>query len=84
MTVSLSTDEIKKMRDYIIGIRSEKGKIDADQFELKRLINSKEAEFKIRLKAVQERCPHVNTNYTPDASGNNDSFTNCDDCGKYL
>lgn len=34
-----------------------------------------------RVARVQEQCKHVHTTYTPDASGNNDSSTDCDDCG---
>ena len=39
---------------------------------------------KIELKKLQKTCPHTNTQYEPDASGNNDSYTWCRLCGKTL
>jgi hypothetical protein len=33
---------------------------------------------------VQLECPHYLTTYYPDPSGNNDSSTQCDICGKEL
>lgn len=37
-----------------------------------------------RMKELQERCPHKETRYFPDASGNNDSWIECVDCNKEL
>lgn len=34
--------------------------------------------------AVQSRCAHADHTYYPDASGNNDSYTLCNVCGKEL
>ncbi len=31
---------------------------------------------------AQETCSHKQTRYCPDPSGNNDSYTECDWCGK--
>lgn len=33
------------------------------------------------LKEAQKRCKHSKTTYHPDASGNNDSYVECDNCG---
>jgi hypothetical protein len=37
-----------------------------------------------RRKLFQATCPHKNVEYVPDASGNNDSYHECNDCGKIL
>lgn len=39
-------------------------------------------EFKMRLKSMQANCPHYSTTYQGDPSGNNDSHTVCNTCGK--
>lgn len=52
---------------------------------------SAKKEHHIRMKAIQEKwrelkseCPHLETTYYPDASGNNDSETTCNICGASL
>lgn len=35
-----------------------------------------------QLVAIQQQCSHKSTTYYPDPSGNNDSFHECNDCGK--
>lgn len=37
-----------------------------------------------RLRKVQEECPHLTSTFTPDPSGNNDSYYTCNICGKIL
>lgn len=48
------------------------------EFEAKREILRQE------LRAAQKICKHEHTTYHPDPSGNNDSYTECDVCGKYI
>ena len=36
------------------------------------------------LKQLQERCKHSNTYFCDDASGGNDSYYECKNCGKVL
>ena len=36
------------------------------------------------LREAQKICLHEHSTYFPDASGNNDSWTECDECGKTL
>lgn len=38
----------------------------------------------VEVKEVREKCPHYVTTYYPDPSGNNDSETTCDICGKEM
>jgi len=40
--------------------------------------------LKVRLMKHQNKCKHKNTKHVPDASGNNDSYDECLDCGKEL
>jgi len=51
--------------------------------ELTRSRNARRT-LKDRLLAFQITCLHKNTKYVPDASGNNDSYTECIECGKEL
>ena len=37
--------------------------------------------LKQKLKEAQKKCQHKKTTYYPDPSDNNDSFTECDECG---
>lgn len=48
--------------------------------ELTRSRNARRA-LNDRLLAFQNTCLHTNTQYVPDASGNNDSYTECLECG---
>ena len=40
------------------------------------------AALQIKIREIQQTCPHPHQTYYPDASGNNDSSYYCDDCGK--
>lgn len=41
-------------------------------------------EYRMKLRDLRAQCPHVNTSFETDPSGNNDSCHQCDDCGKEL
>ena len=40
--------------------------------------------LKEKLREEQKKCKHSKTTFHPDPSGNNDSFTECDVCGKEI
>ncbi len=40
--------------------------------------------LKQTLREAQAKCDHPKTTYHPDPSGNNDSYTECDVCGKEI
>jgi hypothetical protein len=40
--------------------------------------------LKEKLREAQKKCDHPVTTYHPDPSGNNDSYTECDVCGKEI
>lgn len=53
------------------------------------LINSETAKYDLRIKELrvcirdwQKKCEHWSKTYHPDPSGNNDSFYECNVCGK--
>jgi hypothetical protein len=45
---------------------------------------AKRGHLRAVLQVEQTKCTHPKTTYHPDPSGNNDSFTKCDVCGKEL
>jgi hypothetical protein len=48
------------------------------EFQIKREFLRKD------LRVAQNECKHEHTTYHPDPSGNNDSYTECDWCGKEI
>jgi uncharacterized coiled-coil DUF342 family protein len=68
---------IEEIQSKIRSLEKEKCKAKAD-FDIKiDIINS-------QIKSIKEECVHELTTYYPDASGNNDSFYECDICGKEI
>jgi len=72
---------VTKMKEYVADIRHEVQRISEER-------SLTEAEHKVVLKgldeqlaAVRAKCPHIETSYFPDASGNNDSYYQCKWCG---
>lgn len=70
-----------KIKDYVGNIRHEVKRISEERGLI-------ESEHKVALKgldeqlgAVRKKCPHLETQYYPDASGNNDSWYECKWCG---
>lgn len=41
-------------------------------------------EYRMKLRDLRAQCKHENTSFESDPSGNNDSYHQCDDCGKEL
>ena len=62
-------------------------KIAYNQQNLQKTTNEYEwckEKLSVELEEIQSKCLHESTTYYPDASGNNDSSTICDICGKEL
>lgn len=81
---SVNELEIKKIQEYIVGIRNSIYQLRQEMSAEHSHHNEMEKVFKVRLDAIQKRCPHVSSTHYPDASGNNDSSDICNDCGAYL
>ncbi len=66
------------------GIKTERSRLDQER----RRIDSDYAKAKeawlLKLRALEERCPHPDTSFCADPSGNNDSYYVCTYCGKEL
>lgn len=65
--------------------------IESSIKDLKTLIEDEEAKYEKRIKEIktcikdwQETCKHWSKTFHPDPSGNNDSFHECNICGKEL
>jgi hypothetical protein len=57
------------------------------RIEMQRLFERQELARKrleSKLAKLQTKCKHEHKTFYPDPSGNNDSYYECDDCGKYL
>ena len=48
---------------------------------LEKETGAKREALRQELREAQKKCTHKHTTYYPDASGNNDSWTECDECG---
>jgi hypothetical protein len=67
-------DEVLSLqRDLKMLDRAEQEAIDAHEAKLREIYG--------RRQHIQCACTHPSTTYHPDASGNNDSHTECDICG---
>lgn len=61
--------------------------IDALYRQLEKLLEDMQLAAEPINKAIadlQKNCPHINTKYHPDVSGNYDNWTSCLDCDKEL
>ena len=52
--------------------------------ELKDIYNINVNRLMDNIEAIQQSCPHIEHTFFGDPSGNNDSFTLCNWCGKQL
>lgn len=58
---------------------------DANLKEARKVYDAAEEKWRTEVSAIRRHdCPHAVTTYEPDASGNNDSSTECDVCGMTL
>lgn len=77
-----TSDEILELLQQDGRLRKEKKEIERQE-EVSR---QRHADEKARLGILQiqlrSACPHLETTFYPDASGNSDSFRACDLCGK--
>jgi hypothetical protein len=72
-----------KARELISRIRRDRADFSNQINEAKKQYQDKLEEITSKQKLLYERCPHLNTKFHPDASGNNDSEYECLDCGKF-
>lgn len=77
-------EKYNKILVYVDEIRKEIKTLKANRAQATADYKNDMEVYETKFKEIQARCPHINTKYTPDASGNNDSSTDCEDCGKYL
>ena len=73
----LST-QLKLMEDIRKGIKIIHQDMDRENLRHEAAIRA----YKEKLKAYREQCNHWTRTYYADPSGNNDSFYECDICGK--
>lgn len=61
------------------------GKVYWEIFKMRAQLRERHADdweaFRLDVRALQSACSHLRTTYHPDASGNNDSWTECLECG---
>ena len=69
------------MKKYEKDIRREVSWIEMEREEASAVHNATIKELDKQLITVRKKCQHIGTEYYPDASGNNDSWTECKWCG---
>lgn len=67
-----------KLRNIATGIQQLKRELKV----LETVYDEQKTELRKKIVALQEQCPHPKSTYYPDASGNNDSWSECELCGK--
>ena len=72
---------VTKMKDYVFDIRRVVKRINEEREQADSTHKARLNGLDEQLDAVRERCPHLETRYFPDASGNNDSYYECKWCG---
>ncbi len=72
---------LNKTLSLLAEIRSELLRNTNERHEEDETHKKKIAQIELRLRKIQQKCPHLETTYYPDASGGNDSETRCDLCG---
>ena len=72
---------VTKMKDYVGNIRHEVNRIKLAREEAGTGYRRTLKELDEQLDSVRKKCPHLETRYYPDASGNNDSYYECKWCG---
>ncbi|KKK98382.1 hypothetical protein LCGC14_2643290 [marine sediment metagenome] len=75
---------VHKMQTYVKEIRNELAVIEKARARIERQYETTLKMLDEDLAALRTKCPHLETTYHPDASGNNDSWNECNLCGKEL
>jgi len=75
---------VHKMQTYVKEIRNEFAVIEKARARIERQYETTLKMLDEDLTVLRARCPHLETIYHPDASGNNDSWDECNLCGKEL
>jgi hypothetical protein len=76
----------EKMRQYHEAVELKK-RIQEIRAQINRIRLQAEEQIEAAeegIENLQKMCKHQDTTYQPDPSGNNDSTTKCNICGKYL
>lgn len=84
MSDTMTKEQVLQAYKYVRNIKSAIHRADEEYRKAQDAFNKAKRIYDGTISDLQQRCPHINTEYTPDASGNNDSSTDCLDCGKYL
>ena len=63
-------------------IKSSVASVERQKHELRDRYETVLQELNKEITEIRNECPHISTTYHPDASGNNDSITECNHCGK--
>lgn len=72
--------KLKENEDITSSIKSANKEIEAECKKHETTIK----EIKLKITTLQKKCAHWSKTYHPDPSGNNDSYYECESCGKYL
>lgn len=77
----LDLEWIERNLSDILTITKDIRRFHEDIAKAQKQYEATKQQLQSQLKACQKDCPHFLTTYYPDASGNNDSWTECDICG---
>jgi hypothetical protein len=66
------------------GIKQERYRLDQERRRLEEDYVTAKNSWKIKLNTLQSRCPHPETVFHDDPAGGNDSYYQCQYCGKVL
>ena len=72
---------VTEMKKYVKDIRREVSRIEIAHEKADSTYKDTHKKLDDQLAEVRQKCPHLETEYYPDASGNNDSWTECKWCG---
>ena len=72
--------KLDNIKSITTQINTQKRELDSAEKIYKTILTN----FNLKIRDVQQTCPHILTTYYPDASGGNSSETICDICGKSL
>ena len=78
--LNLDIDKLTAINTIKVGLEIENTLLDKKEKEF----NLYKQQYKKNIIEIQSKCKHQLTKYVPDASGNNDSYTYCEICGKEL
>ncbi len=84
LKVLIKDDNVLELINYHKQIDRELRQLYHQEEKAKQECNEKLGKIRTERYRLQEKCQHLAKTFHPDASGNNDSETICDICGKEL